>query len=90
MGCEVRSMECGMIAAMPHPVVEMAWQPMPVRKLPYTGENGHAADLEIRGPTAWAPPVWRPAVRGWVKTRRDRGFSFRLDTKVVPEYPVKA
>ena len=26
----------------------------------------------------------------WVKTRRDRGFSFRLDIKVVPEYPVKA
>ena|SRR2546430_1135865 len=26
----------------------------------------------------------------WVKTRRDKGFSFRLDTKVVPKYPVKA
>ena len=26
----------------------------------------------------------------WVKTRTDRGISFRLDTKVVPEYPVKA
>ena len=34
--------------------------------------------------------VWRRAVRRWVKTHTDRRISFRLDTKVVPEYPVKA
>ena len=38
-----------------------------------------AAGLETRGPSGL-----------WGKTRRDKGFSFRLDTKVVPKYPVKA
>jgi len=43
------------------------------------GSSGIAAGGDTRAPA-----------RLWVKTRRDKAFSFRLDTKVVSKYPVKA
>jgi len=84
MGCEVRSdgvrsqsPEKG--APSPQPSMGERENHSP-RSLQFNSASIQiAAGLETLGPRGF-----------WVKTRKDRGFSFRLDTKVVSKYPVKA